>query len=259
MNLKLLSTFAVVTTVALLASSCGVFTGDGSFTTGPRESTGSLKATVTNSKSFNPNISHGQITQYKVTISGDDFSPPIEAWFDGTAESGTVDGVPVGENRTIRIDALNINGVVIRSGETTGVTIEPAEVAETEVAMESVPIFANLADDNVVPNTRLIIKVFSDPADPIEIEDEFSGSSSVLPDISTGGREISPDASGTAKLLPSLLAPGIHKFTAKNIRTELSSSVTVRLTDGTKIKAAPLYSGGSRSAKLGDTLVSVER
>lgn len=209
---------------------------------------GSIKAIVTGSKSFNPNISHGLITQYKVTITADDMATPIEAVFEGTAESGVIEGVPEGENRKITVEAINSNEAKIREGETEGLEVKSDNVTETEVKMESVPVFANLSSGNVIPNTRFKAVVFSEPGDAVSIEDAYDGATLPLLDIATTSTDIQPDtSSGIANISPPLLPAGEHKFTVKNARTGRLSEVTVRLIDGTKLKPAPLFSASSNA------------
>ena len=230
--------------VTLVFGSCG---GDSNSDWQPATSgqdTGLIKAVITNSKSFNPNISHGQILQYTITITAEDMAPIIAA-FDGAADSGVVDGIPTGGNRTLKVEAINSNGASIREGIALGLEVVPGGMTEAEVAMESVPVFANLAEGNTLPNTQFAAKVFSDPADPVAVEDEFDGVTLPLFDVSAGGDEVFPDISGIAKIVPPLVPAGEHKFTVKNVRTGRHATVTVFLTDGARLKAAPFYSASS--------------
>ena len=228
----------------LALSACGHQTGDPQ--KAPGGLSGAVKATVTGSKSFNPNISHGDIKSYKVTVTSGDMETPIEAFFDGSAGSGVVENVPAGRDRIVKVEAINSNEKIIRAGEETGLVIVAGETAEAQIEMESVPVFANLNDGNAIPNTRFIARVFSDPADSVTIEDEFEGVSLPLFDLNLNDDELRPDMSnGEARFSPAPLPAGEHRLTVKNVRTGRSSTVTVRLTDGTKLRPAPLYSGGT--------------
>jgi hypothetical protein len=206
---------------------------------------GTIKAVVTGSKSFNPNVSHGQIKKFKVTILAEDIAEPIMAVFDGTEESGVVEHVPAGLNRTIKIEAVNPNEKVIRAGETAGLEVIGGEEVLADVSMESVPVFANLADGSVIPNTRFVARVFSDPSDKVVIEDKFKGTTLPMFDLNSNDDELFPDAAtGLVGFAPSPLAVGEHELTVKNARTGRANTVSIRITDGTKMKPAPLYSGG---------------
>jgi len=225
--------------VTAFALSCGG--GDSSYL-----NTGSIQATVTNSKSFNPNISHGRIGRYKMTVTGSDFEMPVVAYFDGASKSGTVDGVPVGRGRTIKVEAINSNNQTVRGGEAYDLQIGKNQVTEADVNMDPVPIFTNVANGNVIPNTRLKMQVYSDPNDPVVIEDNCDGDLSLMLDVSTGDTEIFPNPStGLAQFRPPLVLAGAHEFTVKSSLTGRSTTVRVRVTDGEKNSPAPLYSGAS--------------
>ncbi len=71
--------------VISLVASCGGPSDNVSVSTASKGGTGSIKAVVTGSRSFDPNIFHGRIVNYKVTITGEGISEPIVAEFDGAA------------------------------------------------------------------------------------------------------------------------------------------------------------------------------
>jgi len=227
----------------LMIASCGGNSGSSNSSTYSSNNTGTIKAIVTGSKSFNPNISHGKIVKYKITITGEGIEAPVVAEIDGTADSGTVEGVPSGDERTVRVEAINPNELSIRDGEVSGVHVSSGETEDVEITLESVPVFANIKSGASIPNTRFIVRVFSDPKDPVMVEDEFGGSIAAMTDVSTSGIEISPNVvTGIASISPALLSVGEHSLTAKNYRTNRSSNVIVRIIDGTKQKGAPFFS-----------------
>lgn len=228
MNMKNL----ILLMIVLFLASCGA----------PSNEVGSIKATVTNSKSFNPNISHGKISQYIVTISAEDIIEPIVQVFDGSTESGIIDGIPVGEDRIVRVEAINQNNSKIKEGESYNLEIRPSEVTETEVNLVAVPVFANLNDGNVMPNTRFKAVIFNDGDDPVEIVDDFDGSELPIMDLNSMLTEIVPDLStGLAIFSPPLLPSGEHKLTAKNLKTGKSTAITIKLVDGVKLMPAPFF------------------
>jgi hypothetical protein len=209
-----------------------------------------MKLVVKGSKSFNPNINHGKIVTYRVTISGEGIDQSIVAEFDGTATEGVIEGIPTGGGRQIVVEAINPNDAIIRQGEKGDVTVEGGRVAEVEVTLESVPIFTNIADGNSLDNTRLIFQIFSDPQNPVVVvEDATSAEASALADVSTQTTEINLDVStGLGKLAPVLQPAGQHKYTVRNINTGRSSTVTVGLMDGTKRKGAPFFAAGDHGS-----------
>lgn len=234
--------------VLFLLASCG----GGATSSDPSTCTGAcgvVKLVVNGSQSFNPNIEHGRIVTYRVTISGDGIDSPITAEFDGTATEGVINGIPTGGGRQLVVEAVNPNSAIIRQGEKSDVKVEGGKTAEVEVTLESVPIFTNLADGNDLDNTRLAFQIFSDPANPVVVEDVTSDAPSALADVSTQAAEINPDTStGFGKLAPVLQSTGQHKYTVRNVNTGRYSTVVVNLMDGTKRKGAPFFAAGDHAS-----------
>lgn len=241
--------------IFMFIASCGSG-GAGNGAKNVIEGSGSIKAVVLNSKSFDPNISHGKIMRYRVTVTSADMAEPITKDFDGGAESGVIDNIPSGMDRTVKVEAINPNEKVIRAGESAGLEISGGAITETIVSMGSVPVFMNLNDGNVVPNTRLVAKIFADPSDAVTVEDDAGAGSVPLFDLNTMDDKIFPDAStGAATFAPSILTPGEHRLVVKNIKTGRSSEVNVRVIDGAKLRPAPIYNGGSAGiSRLGGVL-----
>ncbi len=232
---KSISCVLAAAAIAAALASCG---GGG----GAKGNAGSLAVVVTGAKSFNPRIEHGRIEKYSVTISGEGIEQPISAEFAGDAGSGLIEGVPCGENRSISVEAVNANGVKIRAGEEAGVEVSGG-VNEVAVEMEAVPIFANLADGNSIDNTRLIFKIFSDPTNPVTVEEIYDGEAKQLVDASLNTAEIHLDQStGLGLMAPAVLSPGNHLFEVRDLVTGRSSLANVLLLDGSRRKGAPFVS-----------------
>ena len=121
--------FIFVGIFALAACGGGGSQGDSDF------SNKNLSLTVSGSKSFNPNIIHGQIDHYLMTVSADDLAAPFIERFSGEAASGKMVGIPAGTGRTILVEAVNPNGLVIRRGKAEGVTIAPGMMSHVEIVM----------------------------------------------------------------------------------------------------------------------------
>ena len=203
-----------------------------------------LAIKVTGTQSFNPAIDHGVIDKYRVTVEGLDIEKPIVAVFDGDADEGLIDGVPAGDNRQVSVEAINLNSVVIRAGETAGVHVGGG-VTEVVVDLEAVPIFTNLASGNVVENTRLVMRIFADPAHPVIVEDLFGRSPEILADASSGLSQIHTDRStGKGVLIPPLLPPGEHGFVIRDAVTHRSSEVSILLLPGARRRPAPFVAAG---------------
>jgi hypothetical protein len=212
---------------------------------------GKVKLYVDGSKSFNPSIDHGRIEAYRVAISGPGIEGELTAVFPGDADSGLIEDVPAGEERVISVSAINPNATSIREGETEGVSVSGGEIADVEITMESVPIFTNIADGSVVENTRLIFHVFSDPSEPVAVEDVSASKADMLVDAPTSSENVSFDVdTGLGTLAPAVLMPGEHSFKVRNLQTGRSSSARVRLLDGSMRKGAPLFSASDVTAGI---------
>ena len=217
---------------------------------GAGEGAGSLAVSVKNARSFDPKAKHGRIETYEVKIEGEGIASPIVSFFPGDAEEGVIEGVPVGEERTVSVSAANPNGATIRAGETSGVRVTDG-LTEVSVEMEAVPIFTNVADGAVVDNTRMVFRLFSDPKNPVVVEEVKRGGSQALVDASTNAAEIALDVvTGEGRLSPSLMEPGSRRFAVKDLITGRRSEAGVLLLDGTKRRPAPIFPAAVTGPRL---------
>ncbi|MFA4971591.1 MAG: hypothetical protein WC683_03180 [bacterium] len=224
---------ALLALLALAGCGAGEFSGAGG---------GMLAVRVRHAASFNPNIEHGRIEMYRVTVDGEGMERPIVATFDGNAEEGIVSGVPTGDNRTVAVEAVNPNDAVIRAGEAFGVKVNGG-VTEVPVDMEAVPIFTNIASGNTIDNTRLVFKLFSDPSNPVEVLEYEGDEQTALVDASTNLSEIYLDQStGLGKFAPLPIRPGKREFEVRDMLTGRSHRAIVLMIDGTHRRPAPLVS-----------------
>ena len=188
---------------------------------------------------------YARIATYRVTVSGEGIDEPIVAEFDGDADEGTIEHIPTGKNRRVEVTAANPRQQVIHAGETSDVEVSGGINAEVAVELQSVPIFVNLEEDARIDNTRIAFRVYTTPGDVLEIEDRSLDDEKSLVDAATSLPEVSADIStGVALLRPQLLTTGDHVFVARNVATGRQSQITLHLLDGTKRKAAPLFSAG---------------
>ncbi|MFH1830248.1 MAG: hypothetical protein ABH871_05680 [Pseudomonadota bacterium] len=205
-------------------------------------SAGMLALKVTKASNFNPAVDHGLIKNYRVTVSGEGIEPPIVAEFEGDASEGVVEGVPTGDNRTISVKAINANDTTIHTGEAYDVNVGGG-LNEVAIQLEAVPIFTNIADGNTIDNTRLVFEVFSDPKNPVVIEELSQSKSQALINAATNVAEIHlNESTGLGRLAPTLMGPGERKFAVIDVVTNRSNEVNVLITDGTQKRAAPTVS-----------------
>ncbi|MBI2345697.1 MAG: hypothetical protein HYV03_02165 [Deltaproteobacteria bacterium] len=190
---------------------------------------GALQLVVTGAKAVADAPARTRVTSYRVIISGPDIAP-IDVLFDGTVDSGIIDGIPVGTDRRIDVTAQNADG-------------EGGETAAVEVALDIVPIFANLRDGNTVPNTRLRLDLLGAPGHLLEVE-TGALATGVAADMSTGA----------ATVVPPRLAPGQYEIRVRDLKTGRASTVAVQIVDGTKRRGAPLVVAGSQATEVGDAI-----
>lgn len=205
---------------------------------------------VSSAKSFDPLISHGQVKLYRVTVTGEGIDGPIVAEFAGDATEGVIEDIPTGDDRTVEVEAINPNDVRILAGEAYGVEVGGG-ITEVPVALEAVPIFTNIASGNTVENTRLVFKLFSDPTNPVIVEEMGGGGASPMIDAATNLAELYLDQStGNGWLAPALLEPGKRMFVVRDLVTGRSNQVAVRVVDGTGMKPAPFVTAATVGSEL---------
>lgn len=206
----------------------------------PGSGSGRLALRITGARSFNPAITPGQIVQYDITVSGEGFEP-VRTVVAGGATEATITGIPTGAHRMVHVAAVNPNQQKIREGEATDVEVPDDAVAEVRVAMQAVPVITNVAEGAVVANTRLRLRIFSDPASIVELVSDTGGASAVLTDVAENRPTVATDAAtGVAAFVPPKLAPGEYRLTVRDAKTGRKSQVNVVVTDGARDRAAPI-------------------
>lgn len=233
MTLRLL---ALALSISLL-SSCS---GDGG---GPAQK--NLGLTISGSRSFNTDIIHGQIDHYRLTVTGPDINKEITQDFGGASEAAQMGGVPVGTDRTITVEAINPNGVVIRRGKVEGVTITAGVFSELSIVMHSVPIFTNVTDKSAVAGRRLGLEIFGEPGSELEILTRDSGAEEIMTSRSAGKALVDTSKeSGLFVMDPLELTPGLHTFCVRDRNTQEITEVTFTIYDHLTRPGISINAGG---------------
>jgi len=206
-------------------------------------SCGNVRLLVNGTKASVLKSPYAQIQSFLVEVSGPGIDGSLSGEFPGDAEEGVIEGVPAGEDRLVSVSAINVDDDTIRAGETGGVSVQGGATSDVEIDLEAVPIFVNLGNDSIVENTRLVFRVFSESSGPLLITNSADTATTTLVDAATSAPEIYLDLStGLGSLAPALIDPGAYTFKVSDPSTERFSEVDLRLLDGSKRKAAPLFS-----------------
>lgn len=171
-----------------------------------------------------------KVETFRVVVSGDDFQP-IEASFPGNSTSGVLSGIPLGDNRTVLIEAINKKGQVVRRNQITGIKIQGGDPTPIEATLFSVPVATTPAEGSLITQTRLIFKGYAEPGGSLEIEDNLKDSpSSLLLDLNTSDNLVSPSLSdGSFTFQPPFLPTGVHTFIIRDPESGEESQITVTL------------------------------
>lgn len=215
-----------------------------------------LAITISGSRSFNPDIVHGHIDHYVLSITAPDLNTPFVQQYGGDAESASILGIPKGVDRILSVEAFNPNGIVIRRGIREGISILPGQFTHVEIVMLPVPIFTNLTDKSAMANSRLVFEVFSEPGSQLEVEHQNAGQSvAAILDKETGKSLVNTsNPQGLFSLVPDPMDYGVHTFTVSDLKTGESSSVTISLYSNTVRAGMGVNSGGQLGVQ-GDDLV----
>lgn len=233
MKIKFFSWTVVIGAMFFLLHCGGEGASQGS---SPRDG-GNLHVVVKNSTS-QATEPYARIAAYRVVVTGEGMATPIEALFSGESETGVIEGVPVGGNRLLTVEAVNNLDQTIRAGDSEPFEVEGGKTATVPVELESVPIFVNVSPGSRIENTRLVLKAFSDPNTPLEFFEGGEGDASLMSEV------FSDETRGIADYAPTLLPAGEHTFTVRHSVNGRWSRVSLDLLDGTRRRAAPLFSTG---------------
>lgn len=218
---------------------------------------GAIAICVRGADAFNPNIEHGRVEKYRVVVRGKGIEGRMGGEFPGDTDEGVIEDVPAGEDRVVIVEAENANGSVIRAGEATGVHTGGG-VTEVFVDLESVPIFANLREGGIVHNTRLAMRIFSDPSHPVVVLDVSDTENLSLVDAATNSREIYADeATWLGSFSPAILPAGGHRFIVSDLSNGRSSEINLMLIDGEDMRPAPFMAACAPGKALSSLIMPI--
>lgn len=208
-----------------------------------------LAVTISGSRSFNPDIIHGQIDYYQITITAPDMDVEFTDRFDGDSSSARMLGIPSGPSRHILVEAFNPNGKVIRRGDKGGVTIMGGKSTHVEIVMNSVPIFTNINDKSAVSGSRVNFGIFGEPDSQLELLDVTGGKNEKIVDRTGKAKIDTSNEEGLFSVDPQEFSPGLFSFKIHDIETGESSTVTITLYESTVRPGLGINSGGYAKQK----------
>lgn len=190
-----------------------------------------------------------RVSRFVITVTGEDLEEPVIINLDSDTTGTSLRDLPEGTSRTLLVEALNSEGMVVRRRQIDGITINKDNTEPIVVSLNTVPLFTNLRNGNRVIVDRLMMLGVGEPGGSLEINDEYDGSIGVLFDMAVNDSLITPSMSmGDFSFLPPTLSQGMHTFTLSDLDTGESSQVTVRLVPPGSLPGIGIVSFGGINA-----------
>lgn len=228
--------YKIFWTLLILTLGAAITSCTGSTPNGlPSSQTGFLSLSLNETQEFNPNVSHGEIDRYKVTITGSTLIAPIVKYYEAGTTSASFDGFADGATLTVLIEYINANGLTVRRGQSQTLTITAGQTTAAAVDVNNVPVFANVRDGATVYNNRFVPEVFAPGAIEFQVSDFFNASESILTDVDSGLASFSineDDPTSTLSINVPELSAGDHELTVTDTDTGESSTITVTILEG---------------------------
>ncbi len=172
------------------------------------------------------------VDSFRVVVSADDMPSAISVSFPATTTQGQISGIPIGQNRSVLIEALNKDKTALRRRLIKGVEIHGGDPTPLQATLLTIPVITNIKDGGFIPASRLILSGYGEPAGSLAVMDHStSGISASLSDFETKSPKISPSlsAGGFFSFHATSLVPGVHTFEVRDDQTGESSTVTVTI------------------------------
>lgn len=224
----------------------------------PSSQTGFLSLSLNETQEFNPNVSHGDIDRYKVTITGSTLIAPIVKYYEAGTTSASFDDFADGTTLTVLIEYINVNGLTVRRGQSQTLTITAGQTTAASLDVNNVPVFANVRDGATVYNNRFVPEVFAPGAIEFQVSDFFNASESILSDVDSGLASFSineDDATSTVSINVPELSAGDHELTVTDTDTGESSTITVTVLQGSTQNGVVTTAGAYLGSPMSEAYV----
>lgn len=216
------------------------------FGCGQKSTQGYLQLFLTANQEFNPNIDHGVVQYYKVTIVSQNQPQPLVQYFRAGTEKAEFLGFPHGDVLQVTIDIVNANGMVVRRGRSQEIVIQKGQILPVEIFVNNVPIFANVKNGATVIHNRFLPKIFAPGEITFQLEDEFSNQVYLLQDEFSQDFSFSISTDIPTSIRPifiKTLEPGFHGLTVEDPATEERTEIEIQVVAGTNRKVLPTTAG----------------
>lgn len=202
--------------------------------------------TLQNSQSFDTDLSYGVIDYYQIQILGEDLHQEFSQKIGDYTGEAQVLGIPVGTDRTLIVEAFNLNGQVIRRGAREGVNIIPGEITYVELSLNSVPIFVTPEDRSILSSSRLVFKIFAEPDSQLKIFQNEISSETTIKDRVTDSSFVNTQATqGLYEFSPQITELGSHTFILQDQSSHESSEIILTVNNKTLRPGIGIYSAAS--------------
>lgn len=208
---------------------------------------GNFQIRMVSTQQFETTIDHGQVREYRITITADDGTAPIVHYFLAGTTEAQFDSFASGATLNITAEVINVNGQVIRRGQVRDLHIVGGQIIPVDMLVRTVPIFANLRDGARVPQNRLLPKIFVAAATELELWDNAESGSRQLVNALTDEPSFSLSLSEEPHVAPlaiGSLPPGQHELSVRDVKSGESSQVSIEILPPVQNQVLPTTAGG---------------
>ncbi len=193
------------------------------------------------------------VQKFRITISGPNINPALVQEVSASETQIRIMGIEPGEARSIRIEALNARGQVIRRREVGDVTITAGVTTPIRTRLHTVPVILNLQDGATISTGRLQLLGFGEPGTTIHISSQQGAQSILLnQNVDESPIVVSPSRStGVFEFVPPQLPRGYQTLIITDQITQESSEVRIFALNGQDRPGRFLSSRSTTSLSVG--------
>lgn len=203
---------------------------------------------------FNPNASHGKIEKFRLRVTGSDLPQQIEQIYPYGTESATIEGLPPDSDVIVTLEAINVNDIPVRRGESQNIKIISGTNTTAELNLNNIPIFSNVRNGAIVYNNRFAPKIFAPGEINFQLSQQVGSESTLMEDIIENSTNFSIGKDITSSVMTvhtGELELGSHKLTVRDPDTEEASTIEIKVLDGKHKKGLATTAGAHLGSPIG--------